>query len=202
MTEPMQKTKTQTEEQTGNGKNAAGSLIDAQTEHKPGTKEKISSPDILLYSDLYKNAMMGEESCAKMIGCADRAEDEQAKDGSERGIVSCEALRQEITDMLNGYASFAKKAKEALTERNAPAEQLTLLERMPAEVGITMQTIFDRSPSKLAELMINGVTMGIIDMKKAQRVCSEDGCSPDAYRTAADMIRFCEGHIEKLKEFL
>ena len=71
-----------------------------------------------------------------------------------------------------------------------------------SDIGITMQTMFDKSVSKCAEIMINGVTMGIIDMKKAQRVCSENGCSPDAYRLAGDLISFCERYVERLKEFL
>ncbi len=185
-----------------NGVNTAGQVIDAQTEHKPGAKAQVSSPDVLLYSDLYKNAMMGAESCAKMVGKTTCAEEKQSADGAEKGIEQCEKLRQEITTMLDGYGTFASQAKQALFHLKAPAEQLSVLDRMPAEVGISVQTMFDRSPSKIAELMINGVTMGIIDMKKAQRVCSEDGCSPAAYRLAADLIRFCENHVENLKEYL
>ena len=155
----------------------------------------VHSPDILLYSDLYKNAMMGADSCAKMIGRTTAAE-------SNDSISTCEALRSVITDMTEGYSGYAKKASAALNDLKFPAEQLSALEKLPAEIGITMQTLFDKSASKCAEVMINGVTMGIIDMKKAQRVCSEDGCSPDAYRLASDLIGFCEDYVERLKEFL
>ena len=34
----------------------------------------VKSPDVLLYSDLYKNAMMGADSSAKMVGKAGDAE--------------------------------------------------------------------------------------------------------------------------------
>lgn len=187
---------------TANGVNEAKKIIDAQAEHKDGAKAQVSSPDILLYSDLYKNAMMGAESCAKIVGKTAPAEDKQSADGAEDGVEKCEKLRLLVTDMLEGYSGFAKKAKAALQELGAPAEQLSMLERMPAEIGITVQTMFDRSPSKLAELMINGATMGIIDMKKAQRVCSEDGCSPEAYRAASDVISFCEDYVESLKDYL
>ena len=50
--------------------------------------------------------------------------------------------------------------------------------------------------------MVIGTTMGIIDMKKAQRVCSENGCTPEAYRLAGDLIGFCEQYVERLKDFL
>ena len=155
----------------------------------------VKSPDVLLYSDLYKNAMMGADSSAKMVGKAGNAE-------KTDGITASAELRQVITDLMEGYAGYAKQAAQALDKLHVPAEQLTALEKLPAEIGISMQTMFDKSISKCAEIMINGVTMGIIDMKKAQRVCSENGCSPEAYRLAGDMIRFCEQFVERLKEFL
>lgn len=187
---------------TSNGVNEANKLIDAQAEHKAGAKAQISSPDILLYSDLYKNAMMGAESCAKIIGKTAPAEEKQSSDGSNIGMERCEKLRLFVTEMLERYSDFALKSKKALEKLGAPAEQLSMLEKMPAEIGITVQTMFDRSPSKLAELMINGVTMGLIDMRKAQRVCAEDGCSSEAYRAASEVISFCEDSIETLKYYL
>lgn len=155
----------------------------------------IQSPDVLLYSDLYKNAMMGADSCAKMIGRTTAAEETDS-------IEACEALRTVITEMTEGYSGYAKTAAHALEELKVPAEQLSALEKLPAEIGITVQTLFDKSVSKCAEVMINGVTMGIIDMKKAQRICSENGCSPDACRLAEDLISFCERYVEQLKPFL
>ena len=164
----------------------------AAKEYKSGD---VKSPDVLLYSDLYKNAMMGADSAANMVG---KTGDAERNDSVTAGA----ALRQVITDMMEGYSGYAKKAAEALHTLQVPAEQLTALEKLPAEIGITMQTMFDKSVSKCAEIMINGVTMGIIDMKKAQRVCSEHGCSPEAYRLAGDLIGFCEQYVERLKEFL
>lgn len=179
--------------------------METQTQNKQGAanfaaaKEKksgeVKSPDVLLYSDLYKNAMMGADSAAKM---AEKTADAEQTDNRDAGT----ALRQTITAMMEGYADYAKKAAQALHELHVPAEQLTALEKLPAEIGIAMQTMFDKSVSKCAEIMINGVTMGIIDMKKAQRVCSEDGCSPEAYRLASDLIGFCESYVEQLKKYL
>ena len=164
----------------------------AAKEYKSGD---VKSPDVLLYSDLYKNAMMGADSAAKMVGKAGDAEKNDS-------VIAGAELRQVITDMMEGYAGYAKKAAAALHELHVPAEQLTALEKLPAEIGITMQTLFDKSVSKCAEIMVNGTTMGIIDMKKAQRVCSENGCTPEAYRLAGDLIGFCEQYVERLKEFL
>ena len=172
----------------------------------------LRSPDVLQYSDLYKNAMMGADACAKMVGRTNAAEDAasaqagtfsaQAETNAPQAVRECMELRQEITDMMTGYADRAKAAADALSDMGVPAEQLTMLEKLPAEIGITMKTMFDKSVSKCAELMVNGITMGIIDMKKAQRVCSEDGCSPAAYRMASDMIAFSERYVERMKEFL
>ena len=175
---------TKTQQQPGN--------FAAAEEKKSGD---VKSPDVLLYSDLYKNAMMGADSAATMVKKTENAE---MADSMTVGA----KLRQLITDMMEGYSGYAKKAAAALHALDVPATRLSALEKLPAEIGMTMQTMFDKSVSKCAEIMINGVTMGIIDMKKAQRVCSEDGCSPDAYRLASDLIGFCEDYVERLKEFL
>ena len=181
--------KTQTDEMQKTADTAAAEALAKKTQGD------AKSPDVLLYSDLYKNAMMGADASAKMVAKAGDAEQTD-------GMNACTELRQVITDMMEGYAGYAKQAAEALQGLQVPAEQLSAIEKLPAEIGITMQTMFDKSVSKCAEIMINGVTMGIIDMKKAQRVCSEDGCSPAAYRMAGDLIGFCERYIERLKEFL
>ncbi len=154
-------------------------------------------PDILLYSDLYKNAMMSADASARMVGKTSETEETSP----ERAVLHTE-LRQEITQMMEGYSGFAQKAANALGARGVTAEQLTALEKLPAEIGITVQTMFDKSVSKCAEIMISGITMCIMDMKKARRVCAEEGCSPDACRLADDMLMFCERYVERMKEFL
>ncbi len=173
--------------------------MQTETKQKENAKSDTAQkkPDVLLYSDLYKNAMMGADSCAKMVGKANEAEENSA-DHAEQNT----ELRREITKMMEEYAAYAQKASDALNACGVTAEQLSTLEKLPAEIGMTMQTMFDKSVSKCAEIMINGITMGIIDMKKARRVCSEDGCSPDAYRLAGDMISTCERYVERMKEFL
>ena len=69
-------------------------------------------------------------------------------------------------------------------------------------MGIQMNTLTDTTVSHMAEMMIQGSTMGITDMTKKVREFEGDGCPDRALRLGRDLISFEQENIEKLKAFL
>ena len=65
-----------------------------------------------------------------------------------------------------------------------------------------MSTLVDDSTSKLAELMIDGNTMGVVQMKKELSRVEQGEISDDATKLAADVVAFQEKNIETMKTFL
>ena len=65
-----------------------------------------------------------------------------------------------------------------------------------------MSTLVDDSTSKLAELMIDGNTMGVVQMKKELSRVEQGAISDDATKLAEDVVAFQEKNIETMKTFL
>lgn len=69
--------------------------------------------------------------------------------------------------------------------------------KMGAKMGMVMNTMLDTTTSHLAEMMINGATMGIIDLEKKLN----DG-GGEAERLARDVLRYEKETVERLGQYL
>ena len=103
-----------------------------------------------------------------------------------------------MTDELSVYRRFAKEASEKLGERGLKPKELPMTAKMGAKMGMVMNTMLDTTTSHLAEMMINGATMGIIDLEKKLN----DGGDGEAERLARDVLRFEKETAERLSTFL
>lgn len=143
------------------------------------------SPDAVFLQEVYKGVCMGTDSINTILG--------KAKD---------KAMREELTKELDGYQDYANKARNKLSEMSVTAKEVGMLAKLPSEMSIAMNTLVDDSTSKLAELMIDGNTMGVIQMKKDLNRAKSEGVSQDAINLAEDVVAFQEKNIEKMKTFL
>ena len=62
-----------------------------------------------------------------------------------------------------------------------------------------MKTMMDKSSSKIAELIIQGTNMGIIEGRK---LLNHKDTTEDVEIIAQDYVQFQENALEKLKKFL
>ena len=132
-----------------------------------------------LIQEVYKNTKMGGDSIIDLI---DRANDPK--------------FRSEMTSELESYRHFSEEASRRLQERGLKPTELTATAKMGAKLGMAFNTLLDTTTSHLAELMINGATMGIIDLEN-------DGTySCDAKNLAEDVLKFEKSTVERLGEFL
>lgn len=141
------------------------------------------SPDEELLSEVYKSVTMGSDSTATMIG--------KTKDS---------ALRTELTAQLDGYRNFANIAREKLEEKHYKVKQGSIFAKIPAEISINMTTMIDDSNTKIAEMMINGSTMGVIELRRKLR--ESVGADDDSVKIANDYVSFEEDNINKMKTYL
>lgn len=137
-----------------------------------------------LLDAVYKNVKMGSESIIDLIP-----------------KVSDQNMRDELTKQLEAYDSFAKEIKNALLSIGEEAKEEGFFTKLSTKMGVTMNTMVDATSSHIAEMMIQGATMGVTDATKALREY-ENACSEDAMALAKQVIKFEEDSIEKLKDFL
>ena len=77
-----------------------------------------------------------------------------------------------------------------------------MLSKLPADLSIKMSTMMDNSNSKIAELMIGGYNMGLLDLQKSLNHAKDEGAPEDVINIANGVISFEQGSIEKMKQYL
>ena len=119
---------------------------------------------IQLLKDVAKNARSGEEAITQLIDKVETAE-----------------MKGELSRELSQYRDAAREAESALTAAGGAPEPVGMMQKAGMWMGTQMNTLTDRSNAHIAEMVIQGATMGIIEMTKARNTC------PDADDYAADL---------------
>ena len=142
-------------------------------------------PGEALLREIYKNANMGEDALNSLIS-----------------KVTDENLRRDITHQLEMYADFADKAKCRLYEMNIKPKELSPIAKISSEISMAMSTAADSSAKKLAGMIIEGATMGIVELKKQISTAKGENAPADITDLACDVVKFEENSVDKMKTYL
>lgn len=98
------------------------------------------------------------------------------------------------------YEALRGQAAGLLAAMGRQPAQLTAMERLSTSMGVKMNTLADKSTRHLAEMLIQGSTMGIVDLTKALR--DNPGASAEARNLADRMLHTMQRDVEELKLYL
>ena len=116
--------------------------------------------------------------------------------------VQDERLKSDMTVQLSAYEAFASRAAKLLGDEGVKPEDESFLTKMGAKMGCMMNTMRDSTTSHLAEMIIEGATMGMNDMYKQIREAENTDASEKALRLAREVCAYEERTIEEMKSFL
>lgn len=136
-----------------------------------------------LLSGIYKLSKTGMEATKAVIQKTEQSE-----------------LRDELEEQYNDYSEAASKTEQELVAEGIMPKDLDLFTKAVMWGSIKMHTLNEVSPEHIAEIMINGTTMGIVDLTKHVGECGNADEKIRSY--AKDFIKNEERHIENLKVFL
>ena len=142
-----------------------------------------------LAAHIYKNAKMGADSINDTL--------KAIKDPEEK-----ERIKTELTREYNEYDRIATKAERILTGINVKPKEDGALLKMTAKAGVAMNMMKDSTSSHVAEMMIEGLTMGITDTTRRSRKAAENGCDPETLKLADEFISFQENSVDLMKKYL
>ena len=148
------------------------------------TETKVGGSEELL-SALYKNIKMGSDSIINLMP-----------------KVKGSALREEMTAELNRYEKFAKEIGDLLYQEGDTPKEEGWMTKMSAKMGMAMNTMIDASDSHIAQMMIEGATMGITENTKLLRKYENTHCSEASLSIAKKSIKFMEDSVERMKKYL
>lgn len=138
-----------------------------------------------LLEQLYKNVKMGSDSIIKLLP--------KVSDGK---------FKTDLTDQLNGYESFAAKAKSRLKEMGAEAKEENPMVKLWSSIGMAVSTMTDSSDSHIAQLVAEGSNMGVTDSIKLLREYENTNVSEGTLKLVRDIIGFEEKNLERAKSYI
>ena len=98
------------------------------------------------------------------------------------------------------YQKLIARSEKILQQSGSLPEKNPPIQKAVMWGAIQLNTLADASPEHVAEMMINGSNMGIVEMSK--QVNRYEFADHKSLKLAADFIEGEQRHIEQLKEYL
>ena len=135
---------------------------------------------------VYQNAAMGASSLTTLLNIL------KEKDNKIKTIVSEE---------VKGYEKFKKESAKLLKKFSTKPEGKGIMANIMSKMGIKKEVNGDNSDSAIAEMIIEGFTIGNLEIDRL--VSNYENVADKKYvDLAKELISFGENEIKKLKEFL
>ena len=114
--------------------------------------------------------------------------------------VKDQSFADKLNSQIDKYDEYINKTKELAKKHEIEPQQPSGLSKFFVEKSIKMRFAFGTTDSKIAEMMIKGTAMGIVDLGKL--LSHADLISQDCTQLAKDLLTFEEDKINVLKYYL
>ena len=142
----------------------------------------MNRPEYIL-NEINKGIKMGMDSISSI---AEKVTDDQLKDDLQSEYNQYNTILNDVNAELGKYEEFLKELNPA--------------QKMMGWFDIQMSTLTDNSDSKIAEILIKGTNMGIIEGVKLLNNNPET--TPEIKNILTNFIQFQENNVERLKKYL
>ena len=146
---------------------------------------EIKNETAELLDRMYKNVKMGSDSIVNLMP--------KVKD---------ENLRTEMTRELSRLEGFSSEISKMLRAEGKKPKEEGIVSKLSAKMRMNMNTMIESTSSHIAEMMMEGYTMGITDMTKDIRERENTKVSEASLRLAREIVKFEEDSFSKMKKFL
>lgn len=110
-------------------------------------------------------------------------------------------IKKILEDELKEYEKFYKSSEKLLKKEKIELKGKGKMAKMMAKIGIKKEVLSDNSDSKIAQMLTQGLTMGVTQI--AAKIDSyKDVISKNHMELAKNYKKFQENSIEKLKSYL
>lgn len=135
---------------------------------------------------IYQNADMGRKSLTDLL--------KGIKEKSNK-------IKTVISEEVKGYEKFYKESEKLLKKNKVTPKDKGVMADVMSKMGIYKEIRTDNSDSALAEMVIEGFTMGNLEIGKVL-TNYEKVCDKKVVKLAKDLIEFGDNEIKKLKRFI
>lgn len=139
-----------------------------------------------LLEHIYKDAYMASYSLQKLL------DEIKNKDNKIKG---------DVEDILQKYQEFKEEVEELLKGNGEEVNDPNFFAKMGSTMGIIKEVKTDNSDSSIADMVIQGVSMGSIETEKKLKAY-EKNIEKEYKDLAERFLKFQQKSIDKLKKYL
>ena len=139
--------------------------------------------EIELLSHIHQNADMGQDSIRHLI---DKADDPN--------------FLNSLNTQMRQYEKACEISGQMMSARGAEPKDARPVSKMMSHLSSDLKTLTGNSTSKMAEMMIQGSTMGITKLSK--QINAYDGRNQEVLSFAESQLKTEEQNIDVMKRFL
>lgn len=110
-------------------------------------------------------------------------------------------IKKACEDIIKGHEHFIKESKSILKKNKAEIKEPSIMAKMGSWMGIKMEIDKDNSDSRVADMVIRGLTMGLIELDKKIKAFDEN-TDNKVKKLAKELRKFESDSIELLKPYL
>lgn len=135
---------------------------------------------------LYQNSEMGVHTLTKLL--------KELNDKENK-------IKKLVEEQLKEYEKFLKESKAIIKKYKLEPEGVSFMAKMGSDMGIKKEVKCDNSDASIAHMIIEGVTMGLVDIET--KIKNYDGIvENDILKLAENYKKALEKQLEDLKEYL
>jgi hypothetical protein len=113
--------------------------------------------------------------------------------------IDCKELKSELDNEFTAYQGFHDRAKGQMKEKGLKVKEPNPIVKAMRWSAVKMNAMAKKTGSHVAEMMINGTTMGIIEIRRnSNAIGGENPAAP----LADEFYNFMRTSIDKLTSFL
>ncbi len=109
-------------------------------------------------------------------------------------------FKEVLLNQYNEYDDLLNRVNDEITKYQDVPEQLNPMQKAMGWMSVEMNTLADKSNSKIAEMMLTGTNMGIIEGVKLLN--HNPDIDKPIKNILTDFVAFQEHTIQKLKKYL
>lgn len=111
-----------------------------------------------------------------------------------------EDMREELSAQYSGYGKIVEKVNQLFEKYGEIPDEAPTRDKIMSWMGVQMNTMTDKSNSHIAEMLIQGNTMGIVE---CQKLINHNPNAEDKVKNVLnEFMSFSQNNIEKMKEYL
>lgn len=111
------------------------------------------------------------------------------------------AIKKELKDTLLTYESYTKESKKMIDTQKEKDKNIKITTKIATKMGIKKEIKKDNSDSAVAHMIIEGLTIGVIDIESL--ICKYDKeADKKVLKFMKEYLEFNKKQVETYKEYL